>query len=623
MASRLRSAVVLLSIGLPLVGGRPLQALQLSTASLERLEGRRLESLAGRLTPAGKARGRVSSGLSAWFVDSLIKVFPGDASGTHTLGTPEFRGARNQHVAVQLAIRSSARLPDVTVEVTPLEGGRGRRIPNGEVEVHHVAYVVVGSHTPDCPPEELVGAAPGWYPDPLEDFPIGLEGRRTTPVWATIHIPADAAATVYQGSILVRSGKRVVGRAPFRLRVMSAAVPETRSLKVTNWFSLDDKTSRQFYGVAPFSPEWWTLVSHVAGVLAAHRQNVILTPLLTLIQARSEGAKLAYDFTNFDRWVETFKQAGAIGAIEGSHLLGRAGSYDAPLLVPTFQMVDGKPQRVSLPPDDSRVEAFLSRFLAALHAHLKERGWESLYFQHVLDEAHGNEVPYYGRFAALVHRQMPGIPTLDAVDAAHMPEVLQTNCDVWVPQLGRFDDQMPLIHQRLESGRAVWFYTCLYPQKRYLNRLLDFPLVKVRLLQWLDFRYGFTGFLHWGGNYWTPKPLLDTQPVIDNNTELLPPGDAFIVYPDREHLSVRSSIRFEAMRSGIEDYEMLRALEAGDPAAARQIASSAVSSFTEYVRDAAAFRRIEQRLLEALSRQQPDSSVAAITDRRTVTASGF
>ena len=557
--------------------------------------------IAGCLAPSGTARGSATSPPSAWFVDSLIKVFPGDVGGTHSLRTPEFRGARNQHVAVQLAIRSSTRLPDLRVEVKGLEGRDGRRISN--VEVHHVAYVVVGSHTPDCPPEELVGVAPGWYPDPLEDFPFALEARRTTPVWVTIHIPPDAVAGNYEGLILVRSGGRVVARKPFRLEVVSASVPADRSLKVTNWFSLDDKTSRQFYGIAALSPEWWTLVSSVARVLAAHRQNVILTPLLTLIQPRVEGGKLAYDFTNFDRWVETFKQAGAIGYIEGSHLLDRAGSYDAPLLVPTFQMVDGKPQNLSLPPDDPRVEAFLSGFLASLDAHLKERGWETFYFQHVLDEAHGNEIPYYGKFAALVHRQMPGIPTIDAVDAAHMPEVLQTNCDIWVPQLGRFDDQMPLIDQRIQSGRAVWFYTCLYPQKRYLNRLMDFPLMKVRLLQWLDFRYGFTGFLHWGGNYWTPQPLLDTQPVIDNNTELLPPGDAFIVYPDREHRTVRSSIRFEAMRAGIEDYEMLRALKGRDPAAAEQIAASAVSSFTDYVRDVATFRKIEQRLFEALSRK--------------------
>jgi Glycoside hydrolase 123, catalytic domain/Glycoside hydrolase 123 N-terminal domain len=556
------------------------------------------------LMSSGMARESASSGLEAWYVDSLIKVFPGDARGTHSMSNPEFMAARNQHLSVQLAVRSDRPLPSLSVVVKPLKGGVFRRIKS--VEVHRVGYVEVRSHTPDSPPDELVGVAPGLFPDPLEDFPFDLEAERTTPIWVTIHVPADAKPGVYKGSIVVRSGKHVVARNPFRLQVVSASVPQVMSLKYTNWFTLDDKTSRQFYGVAAFSPEWWTLVANVARVLAAHRQNVIITPLRMLIQPRVEGGKLAYDFTNFDRWVETFRKAGAIGYIEGSHLVDRAGGYDEPLIVPTIQIVDGKPQAMPLPPDDPRVEAYLSEFLASLNAHLKDRGWDKIYFQHVLDEAHGKEPPYYAKFAALVHRQMPGIPTLDAVDATKMPKEIQTNCDVWVPQLGRFDDQMTLLNQRLASGHPVWYYTCLFPQKRYINRLLDLPLVKARLLPWLDFRYGFTGFLHWGGNYWTPDPMKDAQPVIENNTEVLPPGDAFIVYPDREHLSFRSSIRFEEMLSGIEDYEMLMALKARDPAVADQIAASAISSFTEYVRDVAAFRGMEQKLLEALS-SSPDA----------------
>ena len=61
--------------------------------------------------------------------------------------------------------------------------------------------------------------------------------------------------------------------------------------------------------------------------MAAHRQNVIITPLMGLVDARVTYRGLDYDFTNFDRWVETFQHAGAIGYIEGSHLLDRAGSY--------------------------------------------------------------------------------------------------------------------------------------------------------------------------------------------------------------------------------------------------------------------------------------------------------
>ena len=95
------------------------------------------------------------------------------------------------------------------------------------VDVHRVAYVVLGSHTPDCPPEELVGDAPGWYPDPFEDFPFDLEAHRTAPIWVTIHIAADAAAGLYEGSALVRcSGGRLVARKPFRLKGASTLVPE-------------------------------------------------------------------------------------------------------------------------------------------------------------------------------------------------------------------------------------------------------------------------------------------------------------------------------------------------------------------------------------------------------------
>jgi hypothetical protein len=534
-----------------------------------------------------------------WFVDSLVKVFPTDAPPSHRRAPPELWAGRNQHVSLQLALRSVRPVSGVTAEMGPLAGASGEAITGASI--HPVGYVVVGSHTKDTPSDELVGETPGWYPDPLLDFPIDLQERRTHSLWISVPVPMDAVPGVYHGSIVVRAGERTLARASFRLKVLSAFVPRERTLKITNWFDLSDKASQQFYGLSQFSSGWWQLIENVARVMAEHRQNVVLTPLMSLIQPRAEGRQLIYDYSNFDRWVETFRKAGVIGNIEGSHLLGRAGSYDAPLQVETFQRENTGVRELALPPDDPRVEPFLTGFLSALNAHLDDRGWKPIYFQHILDEAHGNEIPAYGRFAELVHRSLPGVPTLDAVDAAEMPETLQQNCDIWVPQLGRFDGQMDLLRRRIQQGREVWFYTCLFPNRRYLNRLIDYPLLKTRLLHWLNFRYKFSGYLHWGWNYWSPEPMNDTQPVIDNNTELLPPGDAFIVYPDRAHQSVFTSIRLEAMLEGIEDYEMLRKLGDKNPAEAERIAGAGIGALTDYVRDPQAFRKIERDLLEALS----------------------
>jgi hypothetical protein len=556
--------------------------------------------LASGIFALGPARAGEQPGLQAWFVDSLIKIFPGDAMGSHRLIRPELPAARGQHVSVQLAVRSGQPLEGITAEVGPFKDSAGVTLAGATVRPE--GYVVVGSHTRESPDDELVGETPGWFPDPLLDFPVNLQARRTQPLWISVAVPADAQPGDYRGMVVVRAGDREVARQEIRVKVLAATVPSQRTLKVTNWFGFSDASSQQFYKVAQFSPAWWKLISNVGAVMAEHRQNVIITPLMTLIEPRVEGDRLAYDFAKFDRWVETFQRAGAIGYIEGGHLLGRPGSYYAGLTASTFQIENGQVVRQSLPPDDPRVEPFLAGFLTALNTHLEEKGWKSIYYQHILDEAHGTEPPYYARVAELVHRYLPGVPTMDAVDASKMPEELRENCDIWVPQLGRFDEQMEMIHQRIASGHAVWFYVCLHPQGRYMNRLMDYPLLKARLLEWLDFRYGFTGFLHWGWNHWTPDPILDSQPVINNNATLLPSGDSNIVYPDPARMSVYSSIRLETMLQGTEDYEMLMALKAKDPAEAASLAQQAVAGLTDYVRDPAKFRAIESELLETLSK---------------------
>jgi hypothetical protein len=534
----------------------------------------------------------------AWPVDALVKVFPGDRVPTRPVPAPDLVAARDQHVALQVALRSSTRLEGVSAECGPLEGPGGP-LP-ADVRVQGVGLVVVGSHTDDVPDDELVGEAPGWYPDPLVDLPLTLEPNRTRAVWATIHVPKEAPAGSYRSELLVRRGGREVARVPFRLRVVAAEVPAGRSLRVTNWFRVDDRHAKQFWDAPQFSERWWSVVANLARVMADYRQNVVLTPTLDLVE-RLPGEPASFGFDRFDRWVETFRKAGAIGFIEGGHLVGRAGGYDEPLVVPVLLREGEKVGKVELPLDDPRVQPFLVAFLPALNRHLEEKGWKAFYLQHVLDEPHGDEPAAYARIAALVRKHLPGVPTIDAIDAHDVPDALREASDVWVPQLGRFDDQAGLLAERQRAGHEVWFYTCLFPRGRYMNRLMDLPLIKTRLLPWLDYRYGLTGFLHWGWNFWGPEPTKDTQPVIDLNQTLLPSGDAFIVYPDRPRLSVLPSIRLEAMRAGIEDYEMLVALARRDRGAADRLAREAVASFTDYVRDPTAFRRIEARLIEALS----------------------
>ena len=77
---------------------------------------------------------------------------------------------------------------------------------------------------------------------------------------------------------------------------------------------------------------------------------------------------------------------------------------------------------------------------------------------------------------------------------------------------------------------------------------------------------------------------------------VLPAGDAFVTYPWREKNSIHSSIRLEAMREGIEDYELLHALAVKDPAKAQELARKVIPGPTLYMRDVAAFRQLQAEL---------------------------
>jgi len=534
--------------------------------------------------------------LEVWFVDSLEKVFPDDTEGA-SLPSERWVLPRNGHLNIQLALRPTAAVPDLGVNVRPPELA-GRKL---SVEVRHAGYVPVGSNPPGTPYDEVIRAAPTLYPDPLlEDFPFGVEAGKTETIWITVYCPPDVNPGDYEGEIELTSGGQVLERESFRVRVVPAAVPREQSLKVTNWFNLDEGSLRLHYNLGSGLESYWKALENIGRVMADHKQNVLITPVTSLTDARIEGGTIGYSFERLDRWIEIFEKAGLLGTIEGGHLLSRASGYHTSMVIPALVIEGGRIVHKALDPDDPRAEQYFNSFLPALYAHLKERGWTGRYIQHIHDEPHDLEAPIYNRYAKIIRRNLPGIPTIDAVGLDQDIRFFAEVCDIWVPVLGSFDHQLRKIDQHLKGGGRAWFYTCIFPQGRYLNRFIDHPLLKVRLLHWFNFRYNFSGFLHWGGNYWGPRPFENVQTVINDNLTLLPAGDNALVYPAPEKLSVLSSIRLETMREGIEDYELLAALARKDPERARRLVERAIPHINDYMRDSRQFHKLREELLEAL-----------------------
>ena len=166
-----------------------------------------------------------------------------------------------------------------------------------------------------------------------------------------------------------------------------------------------------------------------------------------------------------------------------------------------------------------------------------------------------------------------------------------------MPILDHLHRDYEFFRQRQKAGDEVWFYTCCGPTGSYANRFIEQPLIKPRLLHWINFRYGVTGYLHWGFNCWEPG-----HTAFDETMFRWPGGDQWIVYPKDGKLL--SSIRLEAMRDGIGDYELLSMLAERDPAAAQKLAAETILDFNRYDTDVARFRARRLQLLQTLAKDE-------------------
>jgi hypothetical protein len=530
--------------------------------------------------------------LAAWFVDSLVKIFP-DSPATTSSSKLALESSRNGHTSLQVALRSeSHRIVQVRF-ISPHLGNAALKL-----RAYRVGSVNVNSHPADTPLDEVVRPEIGPYPDPLYPLEktITLQASRTEALWFSVFTPESVRPGIYRGVILIDAGKQKV-KMPFQVEVFAATVPKEQKLWVTNWLWFEHDRMAEHYPQLKADPDrYWKILENIGRTMADYKQNVVFVPVRTLAKPRSADGAIQYDFGLVDRWIETFEKAGMARLIEGGHLSGRlGGGYDSPYVIPTDLVENGNIVSKDLPADDPRAEQNLRDFLRQLRNHLKAKGWLSRYVQHIHDEPHGTEMPTYKRFVHIVSEELPGVPTLDAI-SLHEDISAQEETTIWVPKLGTFDDRLDAIAAHKARGGQGWYYICLDPRGKYLNRFIDFPSLKVRLLPWVNYRYGLTGYLHWGGNFWTGQPFQNVQPDWGGGF-FLPAGDNAIVYPDPEHDSVFVSLRLEVMREGIEDYELLMEAAAHQPERTVALARTVIPGFTDYVRDVTEFRKFEHALL--------------------------
>jgi len=535
-----------------------------------------------------------------WAVDPMVKVFQ-DTKPAENFSV-EINCARNEYQSGQFSITALEDLENVTVELSDLIHESGYKIPENRVSWNFVGYVSVIKNTYNTPDSVLLRKAPADFPDTLiEEQSIGIKAGETRPVWLTLFTPEDAPAGKYLGKVTVKtpSGEKMLN---ISLNVYPFALPDKQHLYVTLWFN--PGAIAKFHNVEMWSEDYWQVLKGYAKNMAEHGQNVVETKFPFPLGQEKDGS-LTIDYARMDRWIEFFEQNGSCERIEFpsvAHAVIEEGRSHWDSRELTLNKISIKDAETGESVDIAPQEAW-ALFLADLNRHLRERGWHEKAMIHISDEPTIYKVESYCKIADFIHKYAPDLKIIEAIETTGFGKCL----DVWVPKLSHYMNWYDEYEAQRKAGTEMWFYTCCHPYGVFPNRFLDFALIKTRLLFWLNWKYRFDGYLHWGLNHWIDDPFKGIG-------EGLPPGDRYIIYPGKD--GPMNSIRWEASREGLQDYELFRLLaqkvkkvkdELGSGAdfidenqRSDEICQSVVRSFTDYESDPPKLREARELLAQEI-----------------------
>ena len=202
-------------------------------------------------------------------------------------------------------------------------------------------------------------------------------------------------------------------------------------------------------------------------------------------------------------------------------------------------------------PGSKEYEDHWSPFLLDFSAHLKEKGW----FVKTAIAMDEREVKDMQNAIELIAKTVPGMKITLA--GGYHPEIEEDLFDMCVASNQVIPETLML--NRKAAGKCTTYYTCCV--EAYPNNFTFSPPAESTWQAWHAAHKGYSGYLRWAYMSWVLEPLKDSR------FRNWPAGDTYFVYPE-----ARTSIRFERLREGIQDYEKImiirEKLKAGDKDAA-------------------------------------------------------
>jgi hypothetical protein len=490
---------------------------------------------------------QVTSDINVSFADDNIR-YPKE--GVPQVSSDEWiaKAWKGERVHTQILVWTKKDISSLTVTLSDLVNEKGSQISSNNIKSGFVRYVMTDEFGEGCDER-----TPDKYDSSLVEDPIDITDRievrsnSVQPVWLSVQVPRDIPAGKYTGSLTVNAGENFVLRISLDVADHMLPPPSEWKFDLDLWQNPDPVA--KVHGVELWSDEHYRLMKPYYEMLAGAGQKSITAFIIdqpwgpdhvyhrdpTFVRwSRKKDGSWSYDYSVFDRYIEFVMSCGINQRINCYSMI----TWDLKFIY--FDESKGDTVSVYAKPGTQAYNNLWEPMISDFTNHLKSKGW----FGKTAIAMDERDMDGMKAVMALLKRIDPGWKT--ALAGSYHREIAMDIYDYCIIIHGKFDDD--ILEQRKAAGMSTTYYTAC--GEKFPNMFTFSPPAESTWIGWYAAANGFTGYLRWAYNNWTADVLHDTR------YKTWPAGDCYQIY-----LGPRTSVRFEKLIEGIQDFEKIRILK--------------------------------------------------------------
>lgn len=487
------------------------------------------------------------------------------------------RGWRGERVYAQLAVSSPVAISELTFEISDIRGPEGAVIPSpvGKTGTGFVRYVMTDELNKDglggCgerPDHSIYDST--LVADGIDHWAksMKLEPYTTRPIWITLDLPRSAKPGIYRAMVTLRADGKILRSLPLTVEVDKRALPAKSDFFLDLW--QNPYAIARYYQVEPWSEKHMEIMRPYMEMYRDAGGKVITASIMykpwngqthdpfdsMIGWTLGTDGEWRFDYTHFDQWISYMMDLGIDEAITCFSMVPWKLSFRY------YDEASGSYKYLDAEPGSEPYTKLWSSMLSSFSKHLREKGWMDRTYI-AMDERSPEVMKECFR---LIHE---ADPDFKVHLAGTLHEELSEHLDYYcVGMAAKYSEELKA--KRREEGKITTFYTCCAEARP--NTFTFSPAAEGEWYGWYAAREGLDGYLRWAYNSWVEQPLLDSRYIN------WAAGDTYLVYP-----GVRSSIRFERLRRGIQAFDKIQALRVqyADNAQALSLIDEVLSLFDE------------------------------------------